>query len=244
MAQRLSQILAVEKGIKSRWQSTLTELYKLIQKPAAFTGFAKTYQPIDEDGDELPPEGLPIQHHVVGVLHTLRSRGIEMFDVTATKDVSNTSTNAPVVIDGDVILPPLPPTHLLFLEKQLTDLMTFFSKLPVLDSTERWAHDSIADLYRATPTTTVRTKKVQRPIVMYDATPEHPAQTQMITEDVRVGTWTVDKTSAAITVAERDHYVSRVERLLNAVKQAREEANSATVVEVSVGAHIFNYLGL
>jgi len=39
----------------------------------------------------------------------------------------------------------VPATYLLFLEKQLTDLHTLVSKLPVLDASETWVFDQAAD---------------------------------------------------------------------------------------------------
>ena len=41
---KLNQIIAIEKGIKSRVYGDLTELNKAIQKPDLFNGFQKTYQ--------------------------------------------------------------------------------------------------------------------------------------------------------------------------------------------------------
>ena len=55
-----------------------------------------------------------------------------------------------------------------------------------LDPGSDWSVDPGTGLYKTDNTLTQRTKKVQRPITLYEATKEHPAQTQLITEDVIV----------------------------------------------------------
>ena len=70
------------------------------------------------------------------------------------------------------------------------DVKAFITKLPVPDPAEKWHYDSGQDCLATDPTQTARIKKVQKPIVLYDATEHHPAQTQLITEDVLVGDWT------------------------------------------------------
>lgn len=239
---KLSQVLAVEAGIKSRWTSVVSDAYKRIQKPALFVGLAKTYTPDDEKGDVLPPEHQRVQATVHDVLLEVRRRGTELFDVTAAKDWANCSARADVVVDGEVLINAAPPTYLLFLEKKLTDLRTFVEKLPVLDPAEEWWFDANASLFKSKPTRTARTAKEQRGIVLYDATPEHPAQTQLITKDVKVGMWETTRMSGAVPAARKQEILDRVEVLLKAVKEAREEANMAAAPDVDLGKTLFEYI--
>jgi hypothetical protein len=58
---KLNQIIAIEKGIKSRVSSELTKLYKTVQKPDLFNGFSKIYQKKDEESEDLPPEQKRVQ---------------------------------------------------------------------------------------------------------------------------------------------------------------------------------------
>jgi hypothetical protein len=148
-----------------------------------------------------------------------------------------------VRVNGSVLVDNAPVSYLLFLEKQLTDLRTFFGNLPVLDEGEDWSEDANSGLYKAQETKTHRTKKLQRPIVLYNATVEHPAQTQLITEDVLAGFWSQVKQSGAIPKPRKQELSERVETLLRAVKEAREEANICEEVDVpNVGQAIFGYL--
>lgn len=43
---KLNQIIAVEKGVKSKSYSDLTELNKVVQKPDLFNGLVKRYEKI------------------------------------------------------------------------------------------------------------------------------------------------------------------------------------------------------
>src|SRR5688572_2648958 len=98
-----------------------------------------------------------------------------LFDVILTKDVANGVAKADIVVDGTSIATDVPVTYLLFMEKQLTDLHTFVTKLPVLDAAESWAFDEATDAYATPPTQTTRSKKVPRNHVKAEATEKHPA---------------------------------------------------------------------
>lgn len=222
---KLNQIITIEKGIKSRVHGAFSELYKLVQKPELFNGFSKTYKKNNEEGEDFPPEYKRVQCETKNVLRAMESACRELFEVTARKDYTNCVAMADVKVDEVVIMTAVPVTYLLFLEKQLTDIRTFINALPVLDDTEQWVMDSGTGLYATYPTQTHRTKKVQRPLVMYPATDKHPAQTQLITEDVLVGYWQQVKQSGAIEKTKKQLLLERVVKLLQAVMQAREQAN-------------------
>jgi hypothetical protein len=186
---KLNQVIAVEKGVKSKVQSDVDTIYKVAQKPSSFDGFSKTYKKKGEDDEDVPPQRQNVQVIAKRALLAIAQRWAELFDVTAQKDYANCAAKADIVIDGMPILTSVPVTYLLFLEKQFNDLYTIVSKFPTLDPAEVWSYDENSDLNRTEPTLTTRTKKVQKPLVMYPATDKHPAQTQLIVEDVSVGTW-------------------------------------------------------
>lgn len=239
---KLNQILAVEKGVKTRVYSVVTDLNKAAQKPALFNGFNKVYSPKDAEGEKLPSENQKVQLKVDGLL-AQAARGItEYLDTTATKDFANCSARADVVVKGKVLIKDAPVTFLLALEKQFVDLQKFVSNLPVLDENEDWSKDANSDLYKTNPISTHRTKKTQKAIVLYDATPQHPAQTQLITDDIIAGYWEATKFSGAMPLPQRVKLLEKIEELSNAVKAAREEGNMVEAPPVSVGQALFDYL--
>ncbi len=240
---RLNQIIAVVAGKKKKATDTITEAYHKIQKAPLFSGISRVYSPKDEvNGDKLPSESNLLQVKVADLISEVTASMVEMFDVVATQDSANCLAKGDVFVNGELFLSQIPVTHLLFLEKQLKDVETFIGKLPTLDPSERWDHDKASDCYATPPSETIRTKKVQKSYIKYDATKEHPAQIGEFQEDILVGYWKTIKFSGAIPASEKNKLLERVRRLSEGVIKAREEANSMEVSEVKVGKMVFDFL--
>jgi hypothetical protein len=239
---KLNQIIAVEKGVKSKSFQELTEAHHAVQKVALLAGISRTYQPKDDEGEQLPPESTRVQVKAEEVLRRTGATLTKLFDVTASKDWANCAAKADVVVDGTTLISGVPVSYLLFLEKQLTDLHTFVRKLPVLDAAESWTLDPSSDSWKTDPVQTFRTKRIPRNHVKAEATEKHPAQVEVYYEDITVGYWTTVKFSGALPAKRVNELLDRVERLQRAVKFAREEANAVEVVDQQVGDAFFGYL--
>nr|WP_245653385.1 hypothetical protein [Herbidospora sakaeratensis] len=239
---KLNQILAVEKGVKADVQRKVTDANTLIQKAPLLSGISRTYQPIDDEGEQLPPESTRVQVQAEQVLRDVTVTLTRLFDVTATKDVANCAAKADVVVDGTTLVRDVPVTYLLFLEKQLTDLHALISRLPTLDPSETWSLDGNTDTWRTEPVRTTRTKKVPRNHVLAEATEKHPAQVQVFTEDVVVGYWTRVAFSGALPQRRVNELLTRLTKLQEAVKFAREEANGTEITDQRIGEALFGYL--
>ncbi|MBA2392549.1 MAG: hypothetical protein H0V70_07360 [Ktedonobacteraceae bacterium] len=237
-----NQVIAIEKGIKARALQEITEAHHSLQKSAILSGISRTYRPKDEEGEQLPPEATRVQIRTEEIIRDTSDVLTKLFDIVATKDWANCEAKADVVVDGNVLLAQVPATYLLFLEKQLVDIHTFIKKLPVLDASESWVFDASADCWATEPVQTTRTKKIPRNHVKAEATEKHPAQVEVYYEDVIVGTWRTVRFSGALPAKRVNELLARVERLQEAVKIAREEANNLEVKEQKVGEKIFQYL--
>lgn len=239
---KLNQVIAVVASKKKKATETVTNAYQQIQKPTLFEGLSRTYSPLNEEGEKLPPEGKVVQTKAKQLIQTAVDAWTEMMDVVRTQDESNCTARADVVVDGKTVLKQVPVTHLLFLEKQLADVHTFVSRLPTLDPAEVWRYDENSDQYATVPTQTHRTKKVPRNHVLAEATKEHPAQVSMWHEDVIVGYWSQIKFSGAIPAKEKNEFLERVRALQEAVVKAREEANSIEAPNKIEGEEVFEYI--
>lgn len=239
---QLNQIVALEKGLKGRTEKTTTKVYHQLQRPAPFAGLSRTYQPKDEDGDVFPPERTLVQETVPDQLDQAANALTELFNVTATKEWGNTIARADVKVDGQVIVEGAPVPYLLFLEKRLVDWRTMVSAVPTLDPAEVWSEDATTGQYRTDPTKTTKTKKTAKVLVKYPATDKHPAQTEVYMEDVVIGEWSTTKFSGAVPAKRRDELVERVNKLIDAVQVAREEANSVEIDQKRPAAAVFSYL--
>jgi hypothetical protein len=167
---------------------------------------------------------------------------VRLFDVTATKDYANCEAKADIEVNGKVLAKDVPATYLIFLEKQLTDLHTFISKLPTLDVADTWTQDPAQDVWASEAVETTRTKKVPRNHVKAEATEKHPAQVEVFYEDILVGYWRTVKYSGALPTKTVNEMLERIEALQEAVKFAREQANGMEAKDIKVGEALLNYV--
>ena len=236
------QILAIEKSVKGATEKALTAAHHKFQKSDILTGLSRVYTPKDEDGGALPSERKLVQVLVKNELTVVRRHLAALFDVTATKDWTNTKARAHVVVDDKVLLQDVPPTYLLFLEKQLINLATFIHKLPMLDPSEKWHFDPQRMCYATEEVAQIRTKKIPFNHVKFAGDAHHPPQVEVMNEDVRVGTWAVTKLCGALPMNDVAGMVERVQKLTYAVKQALAKANGHDAVDPNVSKAILDYV--
>ncbi len=240
---KLSQILAVEKGTKAFADKILTGAYHALQRTSALNGLTKTYRVLNENDPVLPSEATNVQVRTEIVIRDVEKALTRLYDVVATKDWANTVAVADVKLpDGTVVLSKVPVTYLLFLEKQLVDLNTFITKLPVLDIAEDWEFDDNKNVFKTPIVETKSMRKVRKVLTLAPATDKHPAQVESYQEDELAGFWSTVKLSGALPAGRVVELSERVQKLADAVKFAREEANSVTVVDQKVGEAFFGYL--
>lgn len=238
---KLHQIIAVVAGKKSRAQKILTDAHHH-WKREAISGITKTYTPKDEAGDNLPPESKSISVDVCEVVKDTLEQLADFYDAVATQECANTKTGVDIIVPHTDALLKAPVTVLLFLEKQLVDLHTFALGLPTLPLDREWRFDGNRNHYVTDPIETLRTTKQVKPIVKYHATPEHPAQTDLINEDVVTGRWSTTHLSSAIPVKTKNDIVKRIEQMQDAVKSSRAEANSIEAEPQKFAADLLKYL--
>lgn len=243
----LNQVVAIEKDVRVATRRRLTDAHHALQKPAMLEGIRKEYQRRDEDGAALPPEHGRVQKTVKEMVDETRDALVSLFDITAARDFTNGPGEdgdavADVVVGEEALVARAPVAYLLWLEKQLDDLHTFASKLPVHDPSTEWTLEDPRGVWASEPVKTARTEQQLRAIELSPATKEHKAQVQPFQENVMVGTWTTTKLTGAIPVEERAMLVQRIERLRQAVHAARETANRVEVVEPRVGERLVSYI--
>jgi hypothetical protein len=203
---------------------------------------SRTYRPIDDEGEKFPDEITYIQVRVEEVLGQVHQHMTQLFNVTLARDVANCDAKADLVVDGKVLLTAVPATYLIWLEKQLIDMHTIISVLPVLPADAVWSVDNSQNCYRAEPSERAKTKKIPKPFVKAEATKEHPAQVEVIHDDVVVGYWKQVIYSGAVPLKRAQELRTRIEKLIAAAKFAREQANLVETKNVNAADSIFSYL--
>lgn len=238
---RLNQIVAVVNGQKARTREALTKLHQALQKDTNFSGISRNYQPRDDEGEQLPAEHrLPVMT-AEDLISEGRIQLESLFDIVWLQDTNNCFAKGTIKC-GALFIPDVPVTHLMFLEKQLIDIKTFVTKIPLLDQTVNWDH-SDDGVSTSQPVDSLKTKKVPKSLTVAEATEHHPAQVQVYNEDAVVGTWTTRHLSSAVHQSRQRELLQRVETALDAVRFAREEANNMEVENSdAAGKKLLDYI--
>ena len=244
---KLHELLAVEGQLKGQAQATRTELRGTFEKKRhLFEEKRVTFNPAEEGAETVVEQQSDLQSKVTDELEWIAGIWSKAIDVSYRVAQANTEAFADVVLDdGTLLLARVPATALLELEKRAAEIRELIMSVPTLDPAKGFQPDADkgANVYRAREVRKQRTKKTQRPLVLYPATPEHPAQTQLVPEDVPVGTLVEQEWSGLITPASKGKLLERAEEFGRAVKQARQRANEVAVPESEqVGAVIFRFV--
>jgi hypothetical protein len=243
---QLHEILAVESGLKTAAKNIVDEAKKTFaNKQGLFDGFTKNYKARDEDDkEEIIGEVKHVQTNVPAKLDYVQEHLIRLFDCIAEKEKANTLAKADVVLDnGEVLLEAVPATMLLQLESQLKEVRDVFMATLTLDPAQRWKESNQEEnIWETEIVKSVRSRKVTKPIVLYAHTEQHPAQVQMVSEDVQVGDWETIYKSGKITPLKKSQMLARLDELQRAVKKARMRANTQEVEKVEIGKKIFNFI--
>ncbi|MBU8921226.1 MAG: hypothetical protein KOO63_05350 [Bacteroidales bacterium] len=240
---KLHELLSVEPDVVGTAKAIVDEgISTLGKKGERFTGLRKTYQPLDEEGTSYPPEITQVQETVSGKLDYVAGTLAKAINIVLSKEVTNTLTSAKLLI-GKEDFGEFPATVYLALEKQVKEFRRVLQAVPTLDPAYTWkadpgrAHTMVTDTVE-----TQRTEKQHQPVVMYEATKEHPAQVEMISRDVVVGNWNTIKESGMISVRAKSEMLARCDQVIRAIKTARQRANDIEASKVTVGMAILKFI--
>lgn len=247
---KLHELLAVEQDLRGQASKMLAETASVFGKPDFFKGSVFSFTPFDEADAHLAEE----KHEELvttvpdRLAYTFRAIA-KYWDAVAQKDATNQLAMADVVLDGEVLVKSVPSTTLLGLESKLVELRTAIQSMPTLDAKTAWERvDNIRQNMFKTkhPTVGWRTQKSTKPVILYEAVVKDgvgiPANVVQVTEDVRVGRTETVGFSGAVTPATASAILSRLDRLIVAVKEARQRANNTEVQSISIGESLLKYV--
>lgn len=236
----LHQLVALISGKKTQATNTLTTAHRWV--PDSLSGIIRKYHSKTEDGDKFPDEAKSVQINVNNIVTKVSEEIQDFYNLVASQESANCRAKADIKVDEQIIAKDVPVGAILFLTKQLTDLHTFLSALPTLPSDREWHWDENKSCFATKPIQQHKTKKVKKALVKYEATKEHPAQTETYDSDEIIGYYETVHLSGAIPSSKRDELVNRVEKLLTAVIKAREEANKTEIQESRIGSQVMGYI--
>lgn len=230
---KLHELLAVDANLKGQAQKCRTELQSTLEKKRhLFAQKLVTFTPLAEGAPAETREQSDIQTTVKKEVEWLSNIIKKAVDASYAIDVANTTAKADVVLeDGTALLKDVPATALLQLEKRVKEISEFIHTIPTLDPAKGFEQDPSREtgIYKAREVLKSSTQKVQEPLTLSPATKEHPAQVQLVTKDVKVGTIQELEWSSLITPALKADLLERSEALYRAITQARSRANDIDV---------------
>lgn len=239
---KLNQICALVKDRKADVEKALTNDYnKKLTQSEAFVGMIRDYKPSIENGDKLPREEQKIQFTVDNILDSARKKLTELWDLVLTQDTANCQANADIMIDNIKLASAVPVTTLLFMEKQLHNLMAMVQRCPTPNPAETWHFDDTLGTFSSAPTESARMVKTHHVVEKFKPTEHQPGQADIIYLDKQVGTWTKKMFSSAMSADKKFAMIARLQKVLDAVKLAREEANMTNAKSVKIGDLIFDF---
>lgn len=247
-AVRLHELLAVDSNLRKQADATKADLINTFEKKKHhFTEKLVTFEPLEDGAPPVKEEVLDLQTTVGRELEWITEHVSKALDVSHQVAVANTQARADVVLEnGTVLLKSVPATSLLELEKRVNEVRELVAAIPTLDPAKGYTPDTAkgTGIFAARGVTRTRTQKVQIPLELAKATDKHPAQVQLISKDVPIGTVTTLEWSGMLTVAEKGDMLDRVEMLARAVKKARSRANETEVdvTGLKIGTTLLKYV--
>lgn len=246
---KLHEVLAVESDIEQTAVKILEEAFTtFIKKGNLFEGYHKTLKMLDEErsGEEKgAEEHKAIVTTVPEKLDYVRESLEKYYDLILQKEATNQEAKADLEVDGVVIAKGLPATFLLGMETRLKKLRPVFDSIPTLDPGVEWIEDADQgqDIFKSKyPETKQKQDKTVEFVVVTEATPQHKAQYEKLARNFVSGTYSTQYWSGKITPGQKSLYLTRLDKLIQSVKKARQRANTTEVVKRKVSKQILDYL--
>lgn len=244
---KLHEMLAVEGSLKSQADKTRGDLANTFEKKRhLFTESIVTFRPLAEGAPPVTEAQSTLNTTVPQELRWISDIWSKAIDGAYSIAEANTVARADVILDdGKVLLQAMPATALMELLKRAAEIQELTQAIPTLDPAKDFRLDDARPkgVYRARDDERVRTKKMQKALVLYEATKEHPAQVKEISVDEPIGVIQTQEWSGLITPAIKADMIDRAERLTRAVKSALSRANNVDVPKVpAVGTTMLSFV--
>jgi len=247
---KLHEVLAVEGDKEGIAKKILAETKKVFNAKHLFTGFHKRLEMIASGQEAI--ESAAEEHTEIATTvrarldYTAEALGA-YYDVVLQKEATNASVaKADLIVDGITLGVNLPATFLLGLESKLKTIRAIYDDIPTLEQGISWELDhgnALPDVYRAKhDEIKTKTRKDTKFSILVEPTQHHPAQVEKWMEEDVVGNFITTKMSALLPPAEKSAIIGRLDKVIQATKQARMRANNVDIMYASIGAELFGYI--
>lgn len=232
---KLHELLAIETNLENQANKTRTDLTATFEKKRHnFEEKRTVFTPSVEGMEPETTVQSDLQTTVRKELAWLSQYIIPALDAGYQVCEANVRARADIVLEDDaatILAKDVPATALLELEKRVAEVQALLLAIPTLDPSKGFLPDPQrpGGAYKARDVVKTKTKKDVKVVVKYEATKEHPAQTELLNVDVPIGKISEQEWSGLISPAEKAVLMDRVEKLARAVRRARSRANDVEV---------------
>jgi hypothetical protein len=245
MTAKMHELLAAESSVSTVYNTMHEETMSVLGKPDHFTRATTTKTFFNDEDSKLNTQ--ETKDNVTTVADRLKyffnNAFVRYFDLLAAKDKTNQVAQADLVLKGETIAQNVPATLLLTLENRLNNLRSMLLSAPTLRPGPEWQWDETERMFKTKePQVSFATKKTIRPIILHPATDKHPAQVDKISEDIPVAKVEKLEWSGNLTSGEKSDMLGRLDELVLAIKEARQRANNAEVVQERIGQKFADYI--
>lgn len=246
---KLHELLAVESDLQKKFMEVANETKDTFAKKSEhFRGHIKTLKMKDEER-AFEEEGAFEHKEVVSTvqekLDYTAKTAIRYFDALLTKESSNQSAVADLIVGGKTIEVGLPATYLLAMETRLRIVREYIAAIPTLQPGVAWERDETQRdgiLVTAHPDIREKTEKSVIYQTVAEATDKHPAQVAAQNTVNVIGLFTTRTWCGMISPGEKSDLLGRVDELYQAFKKARSRANQVEINQRKIGRRLFEYI--
>jgi len=243
---KLHEILAVEASKEKVANKLVQESIRTLGKENLFGGQVRRLVMLDTADDYLNgEERVALTTTVDENLDYLTKPIADYWDVVCQKDSANQTATSTITLNNKHITGQLPATFLLGMETKLNNLRKLYEVIPTLAPGITWDVDEQERPGTFKARNDVVSFKTEKDMEFKEASPatkEHPAQIAKLERTRNVGTFTTTRWSGMLTPLDKAQRLDRLDQLLNAVKQARQRANSVKVENAKVGKELLDFI--
>lgn len=247
----MHELLAAHGNHETQWEGRMKELHgTFVGKQQHFVARETQVEPFNEEDVKYisdKEDQVTMQTTVLEELNWVSQFFTKAVDCSFQIDLANQTAKADIILeDGTVLVPDVPATALLELEKRLGRVNELFSAIPTLDPAKGFELDPSHEkkgVYKSREMDRIRTKKVNKVIKMTEATDRHPATSQLVSEDIPFAKLRTIEWSSMLTPQKKSELMGRIDELTRAVKKARSRANSVEVdTSKKIGRTLFAFI--
>lgn len=243
---QLHEVLSVESTLESASKKLVAESLKSLNKENLFSGHTKKLEHFSSEHDHLnTTDVVKLESTVDENIDYVVDAVAQYWDAVLQKDLTNQKASADIVVDGVTIATSVPATFLLGLEKKLVELRKLYESAHTLPPGKNWVRDEQEKqgVYKSTDEEIqFKEEKTPKFITIAEATERHPAQVTERMEVTKIGKYVTTRQSGLLAPLDKAMRISRIDKLILAVKKSRQRANQQEIEKRNIGADLFNYI--